>query len=119
MHRSYNRKRARRLSERRRKMALARWKKDRERRMDGIEERRREMMIEAIENLPKVCGDPTHIFQIQNLATGKVDRWLIRRGDRVDRVTMENMKGKRTASHGWTWILNHLRGYLAGTKYAG
>ena len=94
----------------------ARWNADRERRDAEASERIREMMIEAIENLPNYEGAPTHIFQIQNLATGKVDRWLMRRGNRIDQVTMESMNGKRTGSHGWTWIMDHLRGFLAGTK---
>jgi hypothetical protein len=36
--------------------------------------------------------------------------------DRADRITMENPDGRKTGSHGWPWVMTHLRPYLAGRK---
>lgn len=69
-----------------------------------------------IMNLPRKRGDILGCLQWTDARTGSVRRWIIRIGDRIDRVTMESMDGRRTQSHGWTWILDHLRPYLAGRK---
>jgi hypothetical protein len=42
----------------------------------------------------------------------------VRIGDRIDRVTLEVPGGKKNKSHGWTWVLDYLRGYFAGAKSA-
>ena len=115
--RNYFQIRKQRASERGRKMAKARWKLDREKRDLEEPERIRELQeIEAI-NLPKRRGDALGCLQWHNFRTGKVRRWTIRIGDRIDRVTAEAPNGKITKSHGWTWIMDHLRGYLCGSKF--
>ena len=116
MHGHYNRLKAKAASERGKRMAAARWKLDRERRESEMPERIRELAeIESI-NLPRRQGDALGSLQWTDFRTGKVRRWTVRIGDRIDRVTLEAPGGKRTQSHGWTWVLDHLRGFLAGTK---
>ena len=116
MPRYYNRKKAKALSERNRQRALYRWKLDRKRRDAEEPARIREMAeIEAI-NLPHKKGDPLGCLQWTDFRSGKVRRWTVRIGDRMDRITLHAPDGRKTESHGWTWALDHLRGFLAGTK---
>ena len=97
-------------------MNAARWKADSERREADLPERLREMAEIDAENLPHKQGDALGCLQWTDFRSGKVRRWTVRIGDRIDRITLHAPDGKRTMSHGWTWILSHLRGYLAGTK---
>lgn len=99
-------------------MNKARWDADLARRDEDIPERIRELAEVGIQNLPCKHGDAIGCLQWTEYSTGKVRRWIIRRGSRVDQVTMENMMGKRTASHGWTWVMSHLRPYLCGHKFS-
>ncbi len=93
-----------------------RWDNDRARRDELMPERIREMEeIEAL-NFPRNQGDALGCLQYTDFRTGKIRRWVVKIGDRSDRVTLHAPCGKHTKSHGWTWIMNHLRGYLAGTK---
>ena len=103
-------------SERGRRMANARWKADRERREAEMPERIRELALIEAENLPRKQGDPIGSLQWHDFRTGKIRRWTLRIGDRIDRMTMHSPDGRATKSHGWTWIMNHLRGFLAGRK---
>jgi hypothetical protein len=97
-------------------MGIASQRIQRERRMADLPERLREMEEIAIQNLPRQAGDALGCLQWTDFQSGKVRRWIVRIGDRSDRVTVEAPGGKRTGSHGWTWMLNHLRGYLCGRK---
>ena len=63
-----------------------------------------------------VAGDAIGSLEYRCFRTGEVRRWTILRGDRVDRVALRSPDGRRTGSHGWAWILDHLRGYLCGRK---
>jgi len=104
------------LRERGRMMAAARWKADGARRDAEMPMRIREMQEDEINNYPSKQGDPIGCLQWTDYRTGKARKWIVRIGDRIDRVTIESPSGKRTQSHGWTWMLDHLRGFLAGTK---
>jgi hypothetical protein len=116
MPRFYNARKAKEISERNRKRAQLRWKLDRERRDAEQPARLREIAEAEIENLPRNQGDALGCLQWTDFRTGRVRRWVIRIGDRADRVTLESTDGRKTASHGWTWVMDHLRGFLAGRK---
>ena len=116
MRRSYTRRKINALRERGKRMAETRWKLDRARRDAEMPERIREIAEIEAENLPRKQGDALGTMQWTDFRTGKVRRWTVRIGDRIDRVTLESPAGKRTSSHGWTWIMDHLRGFLAGRK---
>lgn len=94
----------------------ARWDADRERRKEGEAERVRELEEIRITNLPRREGDALGCLQWTDFRTGQRRKWIVRIGDRCDRVTLETPDGRKTQSHGWTWIMNHLRGFLAGRK---
>jgi len=113
---SYNQRKAKALSERGKRMAAARWKIDSARRNVEMPDRIREMKEIEVQNLPRRRGDALGCLQWTDFRTGKVRRWVIRIGDRSDRVTMHTPDGKCTLSHGWTWVMDHLRGYLCGRK---
>jgi len=112
----YNPKIAKALSERGRRMANAKWAKDRAKREKEAPARRLEIMLAAIENLPSGEGDITHCLQITDFSTGKVRRWLLRRGHRINQTTLEKVGGKRTASMSGTRIMDKLRAFLFGEK---
>ena len=61
-------------------------------------------------------GDAIGSLQYHDFRTGKIRRWTVLRWDRVDRVILRYPDGRKTKPHGWTWILDHLRGHLAGRK---
>ena len=97
-------------SEHGRKMALARWKKHREKPVDP------EILADLLANPPICEGDAIGSLEWRDFRTGKVVRWTILRGDRVDRVILRHPDGRKTNSHGWTWVMDHLRGFFAGRK---
>jgi hypothetical protein len=78
----------------------------------------RELAEIEIQNLPRKQGDPVWGIRITNFSTGKVWAWTLRIGKRLNQVTMHSTSGKSSKSVGLTWIMVHLRGYLAGTKTA-
>ena len=65
-----------------------------------------------------VCGDAVGSLEYRCFRTGEVKRWTILRGDRLDRVILRSPDGRKTAPHGWAWVMDHLRPYLCGRKYA-
>lgn len=97
-------------------MANARWKIDRARRDAEMPERIRAMAEIDAENLPRREGDAIGSLQWTDFRTGKVRRWTVKIGDRMDRVTLHSPDGRSTKPSGWTWVMDHLRGFLAGTK---
>lgn len=99
-----------------RRMARARWDADQARRDDEMPERIRELAEIEMINLPRKQGDILGSLQWADARTGKVSRWIIRIGDRIDRITMESMDGKRTSSHGWACVLSKLRPHLCGRE---
>lgn len=99
-----------------RKMARARWDRENARIEAEMPERLRYLAETRANNYPANPGDILGTLQWTDAATGKVRRWIIRIGDRRDQITAETPDGRRTRSRGWTWFLEHLRGYLAGTK---
>lgn len=61
-------------------------------------------------------GNAIGILEYRCYRTGKVRRWTILKVDRTDRVILRNPDGRQTKPHGWTWVMDHLRGFLAGRK---
>ncbi len=103
------------LSARGKRAAAVRWQRDRERRDAEEPVRMRALAeIEAM-NLPRKQGDALGCLQWTDFRTGRVRRWVVRIGNRADRVTLESAD-RQTGSHGWTWVMDHLRGFLAGRK---
>lgn len=113
---TYNRKKAKALSERQRRRAHIRWKRDRERRDAEEPLRRHEQALADSINLPRHPGDPTHAVQITDLTTGEVFRWVAMIGPRRDQVVFRSHSGTTSKPAGWTWFLDHLRPYLCGRK---
>ena len=100
------------LRDRGRKMAAARWSADRAR-LDAEEPERLMAMEEvSIQNLPHQLGDPLGCRQWTDYRTGRVRRWVIRIGDRADRVTIETPGNPPSKSHGWSWVMTKLRAHL-------
>ena len=115
MHNSYKRLRINALSERGKRMAAARWAKDRAERDAGQEERVLDIRRMEIDNLPRKSGDVLGVLQWTSASTGKVRRWVIRIGDRRDRITIEAPGEKRSQCHGWSWVMEKLRKHLIGS----
>lgn len=116
MHGGHTQRKIKALSERGKRMAAARWKLDRERRDAEMPERIRELAEIKAQNLPRKPSDPLGCLQWTDFRSGKVRRWIVRIGDRADQITLQSPDGRKTRSHGWTWAMDHLRGFLAGRK---
>lgn len=84
-----------------------------ERRMAEMPERIRELAEIEVQNLPRKQGDALGSLQWHDFRTGRVRRWTVRIGDRVDRITVEAPGGQPSKSHGWTWFLAQLRKHLS------
>lgn len=82
-------------------------------RMERMADRLRETAEYDVWNLPRKQGDALGCLQWTDFRTGRVRRWIVRIGDRADRMTVESPGSKPGASHGWTWILTHLRKHLS------
>lgn len=63
----------------------------------------------AVENLPRTAGDVLGVMQWTCARSGRVRRWVVRIGDRADRITVEAPGEQPTRSHGWAWFLAMLR----------
>jgi len=114
MHSKRIRLRIKALSDKGKRMAKARWDADRARRDAEEPERIRQLAEWESWNLPRKEGDILGSLQWTDARSGKVRRWIIGIGDRSDRITMEAPDGRKTESHGWTWVLARLRGHLCG-----
>ena len=114
--RSFRNQRAERKRLRFSAMGKASQRAQAERRMVDLPERIREQAEWDAQNLPRKQGDALGCLQWTDFRTGRVRRWTVRIGDRVDRITLESPDGRTTGSHGWTWAMDHLRGFLCGRK---
>lgn len=94
-------------------MGIASQKAQAARRLADMPARLRELEEIEIQNLPRRNGDALGCLQWTDFRTGKVRRWVVRIGDRRDRITVEASGGPTSASHGWTWFLTHLRKHLS------
>lgn len=92
-------------------MGIASQKAQAERRMAAIDHRA--LAEIEIQNLPRRNGDALGCLQWTDFRTGKVRRWVVRIGNRADRITVESPGNKASPSHGWTWFLSHLRKHLS------
>ena len=103
------------MSDRGRRMARARWDRDRARRDAEQPERERALAIIEARNLPSRQGDAIGTLQWTDHRTGEVRRWTLRIGDRADRYTVHSPSGQSTTgSHGLTWIFAKLRSRILG-----
>lgn len=112
MHTRHNPRVAKALREKGRRMARARWDRHRQRVDAAAPAILRELAEVAAINLPHRQGDAIGSLQWTDYRTGAVNRWTLRIGDRADRLTLHAPDGRATRSHGWTWILAHLRKHL-------
>ena len=91
----------------------ARWDAERARRKAELPQRIRDLAEIEIANLPRKQGDPLGCLQWTDFRSGKTRRWIVRIGDRSDRITVESPGGTPSKSHGWTWFLTQLRKHLS------
>jgi hypothetical protein len=94
-------------SETSRRANRVRWS-DENRKQELTESARRFAEIQ-IENLPKTQGDVIGVLQWTEFRTGKVRRWTVKIGNRIDRITVETPQTKPTRSMGWSEFLTGLR----------
>ncbi|MEK0451988.1 MAG: hypothetical protein RL088_4256 [Verrucomicrobiota bacterium] len=95
------------------KANAARWAADRQRRAAEEPSRVAELQRVAAENLPRAMGDALGCLQWTDYRDGQVRRWVVRIGDRADRITVEAPGAEASASRGWTWFLTRLRKHLS------
>lgn len=108
----YNRRKHNAMREKGKRMAAARWQAERARQNAEMPARIRELEGISIQNLPHRRGDPLGFLQWTDFRTGRVRRWIVRIGDRIDRVTIETPGNPPSKSHGWTWFTEKIRAHL-------
>lgn len=101
-------------SERGRRMAEIRWERDRARREALAGEAEKEMAQREAAHPRVKKGMAVGSIEYRDFRTGKIMRWTVLLGDRVDRVMLRAPSGACTRSHGWTWVMDHLRRWLCG-----
>jgi hypothetical protein len=116
MHTGYTSRKIKALRERGRKMANARWAQHRARLDAAAPAIALDLAQTEAINLPRRQNDPIGSLQWHDFRTGKIHRWTVEIGDRADRLVLRSPDGRRTRSHGWTWILDHLRPFLANHR---
>lgn len=99
-------------SERARKMGIASQKAQRAKREADAPARLRELAEIAVMNLPRAPGDALGCLQWTDFRTGRVRRWTVLIGERRDQVILRASDGRATGSHGWAWVMTHLRSKL-------
>lgn len=90
-------------------MNRARWDRARQQQEAEMPAIARELALIESENLPHRKGDPLGCLQWHDFRTGQVRRWVIRIGDRSDRITVEAPGRPASQSHGWAWLTTKLR----------
>ncbi|MCE5310425.1 MAG: hypothetical protein LLG20_22540 [Acidobacteriales bacterium] len=73
-----------------------------------------EMIREAESNPPLRMGDAIGSLQWTDFRTGKVQRWTVLRGDRVDRIMLQSPDGRRSRSAGWSFLMRCVRMVILG-----
>jgi hypothetical protein len=81
----------------------------RERRMASITP---EFLADLAANPPLRKGDALGCIQYHNFRTGKVSRWTVLRGSRVNNYQLRTPDGRTSKPHGLAWILDKLRPIL-------
>lgn len=71
-----------------------------------------EILLDMAANPPPRPGDAIGAIQYSNFRTGKVTRWTVLRGSRVNNYALRTPDGRTSRPHGWGWILEHLRPIL-------
>ena len=54
-------------------------------------------------------GDPIGSIEVRNFLTGKVTRWTLLRGDRINNYALRAPDGRASKPHGMAWIMAKLR----------
>jgi hypothetical protein len=112
VHRKYNSRRAKRLSEIGRRRALKRWKIYYEKQDAEMAARARDIIL-AEAAYPTICdGDAIGSFEYRDFLTGTVKRWTVLRGRRRDQIRLRHPDGRRTRSSGWAWVFTELRKWI-------
>jgi hypothetical protein len=93
-------------------MNKARWDAVRAKRDADLPERIRNLAEIDAQNLPRKQGDVLGYLQWTDLATGQTRRWIVRIGDRIDRITVQSPQSKPTPSMGWSAFLTKLRKHI-------
>lgn len=92
------------------KMNKARWDAERARREAERPEREAEMaMVDALAEHARIPGDYIGTLEWRD-RSGKVRRWVVRRAERVDQISVDGVDGARS----WTWLSDRLRRRLCG-----
>jgi hypothetical protein len=62
---------------------------------------------------PSLCdGDVIGSLEWRDFRTGKVTRWTVLRGDRVNNIRLRAPNGRSSKSHGWAWVLEKVRAVI-------
>lgn len=71
-----------------------------------------EMLMDMTANPPLVEGSVLGSLQWTNHITGKITRWTVLRGNRVNNYVLRSLDGRTSRPHGMAWMLEKLRPVL-------
>ena len=68
-----------------------------------------EMLMDMLANPAPGAGDTVGAIQWTDFRAGKVTRWTVLRGNRVNNRQLRTPDGRTSKPHGWSWIMAKLR----------
>lgn len=68
-----------------------------------------EFLMDLQANPPLREGDAIGAIEWRNFLTGKVTRWTVLRGDRVNNFKLRSPDGRASKPHGLAWLLGKIR----------
>lgn len=82
-----------------------------------------EELAEMLANPPVTDGDAIGSLEWRNFLNGKVTRWTVLRGNRVNNYRLRSPDGRKSKPHGLAWLLAKVRHIIlnspAGTTTPG
>lgn len=91
------------------KMGLASQRVQRERRLADITP---EVLMDLAANPPYSEGDSLGSLTWHNHRTGRVTRWIVERGPRLNNYRLRSPDGRKSKPHGMAWMLDKIRAVI-------
>lgn len=68
-----------------------------------------EFLMDLAANPPLHAGDCIGTLEWRNHLTGRLTRWAVLRGDRINNYQLRSPDGRASKPHGMAWILEKVR----------
>lgn len=80
--------------------------------------RRAAALAEESGNQPPspIAGDAIGLLEFRDFRSGRITRWTVCRGNRVNNFTLKTPDGRQSKPHGLAWLLAKVRPILLGKR---